>query len=118
MLPVSYAAADVGRATKGAALALKAKAFLYLKEYSSVVSTVAEIKALGIYALQANYQDNFLDSTQNNSESVWEIQHTNLELAWGIVSTNSGRRKKYRMVTALLKWIPVFKKHLNLVIPG
>jgi len=83
MLPISYGAADVGRATKGAALALKAKAYLYLKEYNSVVSTVAEIKALGIYALQANYQDNFLDSTQNNSESVWEIQHTNLELGVG-----------------------------------
>ena len=26
------------------------------------------------------FRDNFRDSTQNNSESVWEIQHTNLEL--------------------------------------
>jgi hypothetical protein len=83
MLPLSYSGADVGRATKGAALALKAKAHLYLKEYNSVVNTVADIKALGIYSLQANYNDNFLDSTQNNSESVWEIQHTNLELGVG-----------------------------------
>ena len=83
MLPVSYASADVGRATKGAALALEAKAQLYLKDYNSVVSTITDIKALGIYSLQANYQDNFLDSTQNNSESVWEIQHTNLELGVG-----------------------------------
>jgi len=83
MLPLSYAGSDVGRATKGAALALKAKAHLYLKEYNSVVTTVADIKALGVYALQANYQDNFTDSTQNNSESVWEIQHSNLELGVG-----------------------------------
>jgi len=83
MLPVSYPAADVGRATKGAALALKAKADLYLKDYNAVVSTVADIKALGIYSLQADYQNNFRDSTQNNSESVWEIQHTNLELGVG-----------------------------------
>jgi starch-binding outer membrane protein, SusD/RagB family len=83
MLPVSYSGSDIGRATKGAALALKAKAHLYLKEYNSVVTTVADIKALGIYSLQANYQNNFLDSTQNNSESVWEIQHTNLELGVG-----------------------------------
>ncbi len=83
MLPVSYTGNDVGRATKGAALALKAKAHLYLKEYNDVISTIADIKALGIYALTPNYQDNFLDSTQNNSESVWEIQHTNLELGVG-----------------------------------
>ena len=83
MLPVSYSGADVGRATKGAALALEAKAYLYLKDYNAVVSAVAEIKALGIYSLQADYQNNFRDSTQNNSESVWEIQHTNLELGVG-----------------------------------
>jgi len=83
LLPVSYPASEVGRATKGAALALQAKAHLYLKEYNSVLTTVASIKALGIYALQANYNDNFTDSTQNNSESVWEIQHSNLELGVG-----------------------------------
>lgn len=83
LLPVSHSGADVGRATKGAALALAAKAFLYLEDYQSVVNTVADIKALGIYSLQADYQDNFRDSTQNNSESVWEIQHTNLELGVG-----------------------------------
>ncbi|HEX5111346.1 MAG TPA: RagB/SusD family nutrient uptake outer membrane protein [Saprospiraceae bacterium] len=83
MLPVSYPASDVGRATKGAALALEAKALLYLKDYNAVLTTIASIKALGIYALQANYNDNFTDSTQNNSESVWEIQHSNLELGVG-----------------------------------
>lgn len=83
MLPVSYPASDVGRATKGAALALEAKALLYFKDYNAVLTTIASIKALGIYALQANYNDNFTDSTQNNSESVWEIQHSNLELGVG-----------------------------------
>ena len=83
LLPVSYSGADVGRATKGAALALAAKAFLYLEDYQSVVNTVADIKSLGIYALQSDYQNNFRESTQNNSESVWEIQHTNLELGVG-----------------------------------
>lgn len=83
LLPVSYSGPDVGRATKGAALALAAKAFLYLEDYQSVVNTVADIKSLGIYALQADYRNNFYDSTQNNSESVWEIQHANLELGVG-----------------------------------
>ena len=83
MLPLSYGGADVGRVTKGAALALAAKAHLYLKDYESVLSNIAAIKGLGIYALQADYRNNFYDSTQNNSESVWEIQHENLELGVG-----------------------------------
>lgn len=83
LLPVSYSGSDLGRATKGAALALAAKAYLYLEDYESVVSTIADIKALGVYALQSDYRNNFYDSTQNNSESVWEIQHANLELGVG-----------------------------------
>ena len=83
LLPVNYSGADVGRATKGAALALAAKAYLYLEDYQSVLSTVTNIKSLGIYALQSDYRNNFIDSTQNNSESVWEIQHANLELGVG-----------------------------------
>jgi hypothetical protein len=83
LLPVSYGPADVGRVTKGAALALKAKAHLYLKQWEQVVGTIAEIKALGIYHLQADYRNNFMKNTQNNSESVFEVQHANLELGVG-----------------------------------
>lgn len=83
LLPESYSGNDLGRATKGAALALAAKAYLYLKDYNSVLSRIDDIKALGIYALQVDYRNNFYDSTQNNSESVWEIQHENLELGVG-----------------------------------
>jgi len=83
LLPVSYGASDVGRVTKGAALGLKAKAHLYLKQWEQVVSTIAEIKALAAYGLQADYRNNFLKNSQNNSESVFEIQHANLELGVG-----------------------------------
>ncbi len=83
LLPVSYGPNDAGRVTKGAALALKAKAHLYLKQWEQAVSTIAEIKALGVYNLQDDYRNNFLKNTQNNSESVWEIQHANLELGVG-----------------------------------
>ncbi|MCO6462232.1 MAG: RagB/SusD family nutrient uptake outer membrane protein [Saprospiraceae bacterium] len=82
-LPVSYDASQVGRATKGAALALAAKTQLYAKNYTAVLSYIDQIKALGVYALMPDYEDNFRKNTQNNSESVWEIQHTNLELGVG-----------------------------------
>ena len=77
------AAADVGRATKGAALALAAKTYLYQKNWEKTLEYVKKVKDLGVYALVKDYSDNFKKKTQNNSESVWEIQHTNLELGVG-----------------------------------
>lgn len=83
LLPDSYPAADAGRATKGAALALAAKAYLYEEKWEQVLEQIGKIKAIGIYDLMADYRDNFREETQNNVESVWEIQHTNLELGVG-----------------------------------
>jgi hypothetical protein len=83
LLPLTFSGNDVGRATKGAALALKAKTQLYQENWQAVVSTVTELKNLGIYNLVENYEDNFKEGTQNNMESVWEIQHANLELGVG-----------------------------------
>ncbi len=82
-LPTTYAASDKGRATKGAALALAAKTSLYDNNYAKVLSYVNQLKALNVYALVKDYRENFMKLTQNNSESVWEIQHTNLELGVG-----------------------------------
>ena len=83
LLAESYPAAEVGRATKGAAYALAAKAYLYQENWDKVLEYTGKVKALGIYDLVADYQDNFREETQNNSESVWEIQHANLELGVG-----------------------------------
>jgi len=83
VLPVQFSGLDVGRATKGAALALAAKAYLYQKNWEQVLVYVSKVKDLNQYALMADFEDNFRENTQNNSESVWEIQHTNLELGVG-----------------------------------
>lgn len=83
LLPTQFTGKDVGRATKGAAYALAAKAWLYEKNWDKVLEYVDKVKALGIYGLMPDYQDNFRKNTQNNMESVWEIQHTNLELNVG-----------------------------------
>ncbi|MCY7331050.1 MAG: RagB/SusD family nutrient uptake outer membrane protein [Saprospiraceae bacterium] len=83
VLPVSYPATDLGRATKGAAYALAAKAHLYQKNWNQVLEYVNKVKDLNVYSLVPDYQNNFRENTQNNTESVWEIQHTNLELGVG-----------------------------------
>ncbi|MBO9618264.1 MAG: RagB/SusD family nutrient uptake outer membrane protein [Niabella sp.] len=73
-LPARYSAANVGRATKGAALALLGKMYLTQKKYPEAVSTLSQVPALG-YALATNYADVFNPVKKNGPESIFEIQY-------------------------------------------
>jgi len=75
VLPATYDAADVGHATKGAALALNAKVDLYLKDWQGVVTLTNEVTALGIYSLFPDYEKMFRTENKNNVESIFEIQN-------------------------------------------
>ena len=83
LLPLSHNGSNTGRATKGAALALAAKVSLYVNDYNKVLEYTSKIKALNTYKLVKDYRENFMKLSQNNTESIWEIQHTNLELGVG-----------------------------------
>jgi hypothetical protein len=74
VLPVSYPASDDGRATKGAALALKARAMLQQHRYEEVVSTTEEIFALNHYELFPNYNGIFRKANEGNSEIIFDIR--------------------------------------------
>jgi starch-binding outer membrane protein, SusD/RagB family len=93
-LPAQFTGGDVGRATAGAAYALAAKTFIYEKNWSAALEYVSKVKGLGVYALVPDYLDNFTKETQNNTESVWEIQHANLELGVGNFLNQWWRSKK------------------------
>jgi hypothetical protein len=73
-LPTSYTGADVGRATKGAALALLGKVQLQQLKYATAVTTLAQVIAIPGYDLMPNYADNFTAMAENNKESVFEVQ--------------------------------------------
>jgi hypothetical protein len=72
-LPQTYGSADVGRITKGAALALHAKVAVYQKKWSDVVALTTQVMGLG-YSLFPNYEKMFRVENKNNSESIFEIQ--------------------------------------------
>lgn len=76
MLPPKeqYNAADLGRASKGAAVGMLAKVNLTLGNWQQVVDLCNQAKALG-YDLNANYGDNFNAATENSKESLFEIQY-------------------------------------------
>lgn len=83
ILPITYDIGNTGRVSRGAALALAAKTALYKKDYTATLAFVKRINDLGVYKLVADYNSLFQKTTQNNTESVWEVQHTNLELGVG-----------------------------------
>jgi hypothetical protein len=72
-LPQTYGSADVGRITKGAALALHAKVAMYQKKWTDVVALTTQVMGLG-YSLFPNYEKMFRVENKNNSESIFEIQ--------------------------------------------
>ena len=71
----SYTGSDIGRASKGAAIATLAKVDLTLGDYADVVPLCQQVTALG-YKLNANYADNFTIATKNSVESIFEIQYS------------------------------------------
>jgi len=77
-LPTSYAnPSDLGRATKGAAQALLAKAHMQQREFAEALTPLewlVEGEGKNIYALMSVYHENFLVTTENNPESVFEWQ--------------------------------------------
>ena len=74
-LPNAWTGPDLGRATKGAALALLAKTYLYEKKWALAASTAQQVTALG-YSLLPVFADNFRATTKNNAEAIFSVQHT------------------------------------------
>lgn len=69
----SYAASDIGRASKGAALGILAKVYLTIGNYSKVVELTSQVEGLG-YSLNSDYGENFNPNKENSNESIFEVQ--------------------------------------------
>ena len=65
---------QVGRATKWAAKALAARAYLQDLKYTEAEALLDEIIASGQFTLASEFIDNFNIATNNNGESIFEIQ--------------------------------------------
>jgi len=100
-LPVEYDATNIGRATKGAALAAKGKALLFNKRYAEAAVALKEVmnlkKGTGIarYAIYPLYRELFLPQYENNSEVIFDIQYMKGKFSEGL--SNS-------MYTFVVQW--------------
>ncbi|HKZ67465.1 MAG TPA: RagB/SusD family nutrient uptake outer membrane protein [Chitinophagaceae bacterium] len=63
-------ATEKWRVSKGAVIALQAKAALYTEKWPEVITLVAELEALGFYSLNTNYFSSFSNADEFNEDEV------------------------------------------------
>ncbi|MDN3594270.1 RagB/SusD family nutrient uptake outer membrane protein [Zunongwangia endophytica] len=99
MLPVDYEnvngpdRAQLGRATKGAATGFLGKAHLYQEEWSDAAAEFRKLidgPEVNIYSLMDDYRDNFSPFSENNAESLFEVQFANPDQVGGSVKNYGG----------------------------
>ncbi|MDB5240025.1 MAG: carbohydrate-binding protein SusD [Spirosoma sp.] len=93
VLPVKQT--QVGRPTKWAAAATLAKAYLFQKKYAEAKPLLEAIVASGRYKLMDRYHDNFKAVTNNNAESIFEVQYSVNDGASGGENGNIGSTLNY-----------------------
>ncbi len=87
---LDYTAPEIGRATKGAAMALLGKTHLYQEEFDESANVLTELINNGPYAL-ADFETLFEQEGENNEESVFEVQYTGEEGAgFGCLQCSEG----------------------------
>ncbi|WP_031529965.1 RagB/SusD family nutrient uptake outer membrane protein [Dyadobacter crusticola] len=72
-LPATYNAANQGRASKGAAQMLLARVYMQQGDYANAKTELMKVYDSNVYALVDNYNDNFLEETEFNKESIFEV---------------------------------------------
>lgn len=92
VLPVSVSSSETGRASKGAAQALLGKVYIYwadllgddASKFDQAANQLKSVVESGVYQLEDDYAALYAFNVKNPTESVFEIQKTNLYPSdWG-----------------------------------
>ena len=95
---------EKGRVTKGAALALKARAMLYAGRYQEAADAAKQVMDLNTYSLYPTYKTLFSYPAENNSEVILDVQYVA-----DTYSNNIFQVLAPRSVNANSKWVPTKK---------
>lgn len=71
-LPISYSPSS-SHATKGAALAMKARFAMYMKDWKTMADAAKACIDLNVYSLEPDFSKLFLQSTKENAEKIFCI---------------------------------------------
>ena len=82
---------DIGRVTRGAAQSLLGKVYLYQDDFENAATVLEEVINSGTYDLLTDYSTMFENDNENNIESVFEVQYTDIEGAgFGCLQCSEG----------------------------
>lgn len=79
-----YAAADLGRVTKGAAQALLAKVYMYQEKWQQAYDMADDVISSTQYDLYSDYAELWRASQENGVESIFEVQARGEATAHGV----------------------------------
>ena len=74
VLPETYPSAELGRVTKGAALALQARTFLYNNRWEEAARAAKQVMDKGTYRLFDDYRHFFSEANKHNAEVIFNIE--------------------------------------------
>ncbi|WP_324672308.1 RagB/SusD family nutrient uptake outer membrane protein [Hymenobacter sp. GOD-10R] len=99
-LPATYTSAnDLGRATKGAASTLLGKVYMQTKQWTLASAQFKEVIDSKLYDLTPIYTDNFRHTSENNIESIFEVQFSDAKLNGNdqddATSSEGGQRSQF-----------------------
>ncbi|GAA4210564.1 RagB/SusD family nutrient uptake outer membrane protein [Pedobacter jeongneungensis] len=100
VLPQSYPSTDLGRATKGAALGMKAKVAMYQKKWADVLALTNQVMTLG-YDLFPDFEKGFRVANENSVESLFEVQ---AELLPSNAAASNSQYSQVQGVAGVMGW--------------
>ncbi|WP_421751659.1 RagB/SusD family nutrient uptake outer membrane protein [Croceimicrobium sp.] len=68
-----------GRVDKGAALSLLGKVYLYQNKFGQAATVLDRVVNEGPYSLMGNFEDLWFAANEDNSETVFDVEYSNLE---------------------------------------
>jgi starch-binding outer membrane protein, SusD/RagB family len=83
VLPASYTGADLGRATKWAAIAFKARAALYAGRYQVAADAAKQVMDANVYSLHPSYSQLFTYAGENSKEIIFAHNYAKAAQASG-----------------------------------
>lgn len=82
LLPEKWSADNLGRATKGAAMSMLGKAYIYQKKWQEAYDMLKSVESAHYYELEPVYEHVFDLNHQNGKECIFAIQHSISGTGW------------------------------------
>lgn len=88
-LPDSWDSTNEGRVTKGSAMSMLARAYIYQSKWQDAYDIIKEIEKKGYYDLEPVYEDIFSMKNENGIECIFAIQHMTSGTGWSDANEGS-----------------------------